>query len=782
MNVARIHGRRGATLAALVVAIALLSTGCAARWSYRQGRSAGQRGDWDEAVARLTKAVSKNPNNVRYRLELEHARAQAGRAHALHARDLAAAGDTDRAADEMEIATKFDPGNQAIADELRNLRASIRMREEEKRVAQEEQTARARSRGARYPVPELSPRSLKPITLNFKEASLQKVFETLGKLAGVNILLEPDFKDKQVGVQLANVTFQEALDQITLVNKLFYKVVDQNSLLVVTDTAAKRKSYDDIIVRTFYMSNVNDDKEFDKMVQSVTKLVTGIKSTADKTLGAITLVGSPDKLALAEKVLSAYDKSRGEVLIEVQVLDVNRVRARQYGIALSAYKASATFDPIGKGGVNDVRANLLSSLNLSDFLVNLPSTLIASFMQNDSTARLLASPRLRAAEGEKATLKIVSKVPIPQTSFLSYGAGTGGTGGTNQSYSPYTPTTSFTFQDVGVTLELTPRISSGDEVSIKLKAELSSLGTDHDMGGGVKIPEILTRSIDGSVRVRDGESTLIGGLLQNFEKGIVSGVFGLQSVPILNRLFSDQKGERSENEILISLTPHIIRAPRITEEDRRALHIGTEETIRVKGARPSLFGTPEEPMAEAKSEAKPPAPPVAGPIGSPALAPALPATGPAPVSVAPAPVPTSDGAPDGLFSPSQLAVGLNGIGSASLVIRRARALGVVELDLAYDASAVEVSGVTPGALLTLGGRTPTSAVTQPEPGHVHVRLGLPADARAAGSGAIATFSVRGLRAGGTTIRVDNLRLSGPGEGDAAVSAAVEPLSVTVGSR
>ncbi len=330
----------------------------------------------------------------------------------------------DQAVEELLIATRFDPSNKAAADDLKIAREKVEAREDDKRGRSELAQMKARAQAARLPAPVLSPRSPVPITLKFANQSLQKILDSLGKLSGVNIVYDPDYRDKPWSLDVANVTFQEALDQITMVNHLFYKVLDQNTLIIVPEAPLKRKTYDDLVVRTFYLENaeVNETLTTIKTVAGITKAV------GNATLGAITVVGTADQIALTAKLIDANDKAKGEVIVEVQILEVQRTTLKKYGLELSNYSAAATFSPTGaagelSGGFTNVRANLLSSLNVADFVLSVPSTVTANFLQTDSGVKILASPRLRAAEGKKTELKIGSEVPIPITQFTATSGG-----------------------------------------------------------------------------------------------------------------------------------------------------------------------------------------------------------------------------------------------------------------------------------------------------------------------------------------------------------------------
>jgi general secretion pathway protein D len=775
--------------------MAVLLTGCGARWAYRQGQTEARRGNWDLAVARLTRALQKDPTNLKYRLALENARVQASRYHVTVARKHLAAGEVDKAAEDLQIAANYDPGNEATANELSAVRDRIRVRVEEKRRLSDFSTMRSRAQ-AYSPMPVLSPRSTAPITLSFPNQSLEKVFETLGKLAGINILFDPDFRDKQVRVQISGVSFEEALEQLTLAHRLFYKVLDRNTLIIVPESQAKRRVYDDVLLRTFYIQD-GEVKEIETLIK--TTLGAQAKVVSSPTLGAINIVGTPDELAVAERIISANDKARGEVMVQVEILEINRDRAKDFGIQLSNYSASVTLAPTSDDDVDDagftnVRAHLLSSLNLSDFVVSIPSSVLTSFLQTDSSVKILASPRLRAAEGKKTSLKIGTEVPVPVTTFTAQSV-TPGTGS-------FAPATSFQYRNVGVNLELTPRVSAGGDISLELLAEFSLLGTPTPVAGQV-LPTFLTRTVNGVLRVRDGETVLVGGLLQERETEALTGLLGLQSVPVLNKVFTNTTRRKEQTEILISLTPHLVRAPLILEADMRSMLVGTKEILRVSGARPPLFGPEDE--AEGTVETGPvdgasPAPGVSPPPGAPLELPSEPETGrpagtvspplgtpgtpgasPAPVPqviptplpppgaqpLAPSPSPSPAAgptpAPQGLngrpagasLTPPQVRMRAGETSDLAVVVTNVTDLTQVEVVLGYDPKVVEVSDVRAGTLLTLDGGS-VQVDQRGEGGRV--RAMLRRTSGVSGSGMAAAVTFRAVAAGTSAVRVESLVL------------------------
>jgi general secretion pathway protein D len=766
----------------------VLAAGCAAGRAYRSGQKEAERGNWDLAVARLTLAVQKDPDNIGYRIALENARVQASRFHYQEARKALAAQQLEKAAEELDIAVKYDPSNKLASDELAVVRARIEARSEEQRRLSDFESMRARAQAMPVPVPVLSPRSTAPIVLKFQDQSLQNVFEALGKVAGVNVLFDTDYRDRRVNVNLTGVTFQEALDQLSFANRLFYKVLDPNTIIVVPESQAKRRIYDDVLLRTFYVQNA-EIKEIEAVVKPL--LGTSARVVSNPTLGAITVIGTVDQLALADRVITLNDKARGEVLVEVQILEVNRSRVKEYGIALSNYEVGVTYAPFGVpgegGALPPLRAHILSSINLADFVVNIPTGIFAKFLQTDSNVRILAAPKLRASEGKPAELKIGTEVPIPVTTFNATAGGGVGT---------FSPATSFQYRNVGVNLKLTPRVSAGGEITLEVAAEFSVLGENRNVGSTdspLIVPTFLTRNVQGILRVRDGETSLIGGLIVGRDAETVSGLLGLPSIPILGKIFSSTEHTKEDQEVLISLTPHLVRAPKITEADLTTLYVGTQEAVRVPSARPPLFG-PAEPAGTPPAVTPPggtpvtPAgpPPSTGAPGAPSTTPSpgVPSTTPgptaspgltppedteAPAAPAPAPPATSTGGtpepaqpatpPGGLrpvsaaLSPADGSIKTGETASVSLVLMNARDLTGLEAVLTYDPAILEAVDVAPGTLLTLDGAA-VGVDRGLEAGRVRTRLTRATGV--AGSGMVAAIAFRGLRPGPAVITVESL--------------------------
>jgi general secretion pathway protein D len=776
----RRHDR--ARLAAALMLAALLGGGCAAKWAHRQGNEAAAQGDWDLAVARYTKAVEKDPDNIGYKIALENARIQASRYHYDRAKMHIAAKELEKAAEELEIASNYDPSNRSAADDLLLVREQIRKHEEEQRQRDQYDEMKARAEAARVPLPVLSPRSPVPITLKFQDASLEKIFDSLGRIAGVNILFDEGFRDKKYSVNLSGVTFEEALERLTFVNRLFYKVLDQNTIIVVPESRQKRVAYDELALRTFYLQNA-ELNETVNLIKTLAKMTTVVGNEA---LRAITAVGTLDQLAMAERIIRLNDKARGEVIVEVKIMEVNKNNMRQWGIDLANYSVGATLAPtgqeneVGEGGFTSVRAQFLSSLSRADWVVSVPSTVFLRFLQTDSTVKLISAPRLRAAEGKKAELRVGTEVPVPVTTFAAATSG----------ISTFAPATSFQYRNVGVNLTVTPEVSASGDITLEVTAEFSLLGDDRAVSGGenpLTVPTFLTRNVTNVIRLRDGETGLIGGLLEQSQTRSLTGVLGVSSIPIIGDLFSDNSRRDEEREVVISLTPRIVRAPKVTEDDLMPLPVGTQAVPKVPGASPGLFGTEPEPEPEPEGVApEPPSPttptaptgeagpgeaattPTSAPASETAPPPGSSPLGSFPPAASPAETPgeAEAGSVNVLLSPPEVAVRAGQTGSVAVVVVGAQGVEEVELVLGWDPTLAEITEVKPGSLLTLDG-APVATARTLESGRARIRFTRTTEAM--GSGAVAALTVRGLRPGSGSLTLQSVAV-----GKAGATVSLEP--------
>jgi len=743
------------------VIVAGLGSACAGTFAYRGGQKVSEQGDWDLAVARFTKALEAAPKNIKYKIALENAKIQASRMHTERARKQIQIGNLEKAMEEYGIAAGYDPSNKAASDDMAVLRERLDRMAEERREAKE--LAARRPADVTLPVPLLSARSPVPIKLSMT-ATLEKVYQTLGTLAGVNVVFEPDMrdKDKTITSNLSGVTFQEALDQIGLLNRKAYRAIDRNTVLIFDDTNAQtRQRWDDQVMRTFYLEHI-EAKDVEAGLRAA--LGTQVKISKNDATNAWTIIATPDEMALADRFFRSNDKPKGEILVEVEILEINRTKAKEYGLQLSNYQAGVELQPTGvegevSGGLTNLRAHLLSSLNASDWIVQIPSALFSKFLHDESIVKILSAPKVRAFEGKKATFNVGTDVPIPQF-YPGYGTTNqaGQTGGFG-----FGGATSATYKTVGVNLEIDKaKVTATDEITMEFKAEFSLIGEDKVFGTGanqVNYPQFLTRKLENTIRMSDGVTAVIGGLLQGRDARSLKGALGLESIPILNRILGGQTRRDEEIEILISLTPHILRAPNILPEDVEPLYLGLRNNIRVPGVRP-LFAPEEEAKPDATEPSASPAPPSLNP-GAPGgtEASAEPMANPgSPVSRALDPV-VPAGAPlasRSAWDRTDVQMKVGDVQRVSVNLFNVRALQEVSLAVRADSSMIEFVEIGPGQLLSVDGvQVLSERHLEGDRASAQLRRATPLGG---GTGSVATIGFRATRPGEVTISVESLIL------------------------
>jgi type II secretory pathway component GspD/PulD (secretin) len=767
---------RGASLLGLALALGVLSGACGGSLAYRGGQKNSERGDWDLAVARFTKALNASPKNIKYKIALENAKIQASRAHAEKARKQLQSGNLEKAMEEYGIAAGYDPSNAAALDDMKLLRARIEKLAADKRQAKE-LTAR-RPADVTLPVPFLSPRSPVPIKLSMT-APLEKVYQTLGTLVGVNVVFDPDMqgKDRTITANLTGVTFQEALDQIGLINRKAYRVLDRNTILIVDDTNPQtRQRWDDQVMRTFYLENIEV-----KDVEAVLRTALGpqAKVTKNDATNALTVISTLDEMSLADRFIRSNDKPKGEILVEVEILEINRTKAKEYGLQLSNYQVGVELQPTGvagevANGLTNLRAHLLSSLNASDWVVQIPSALFSKFLHDESIVKILSSPKVRAFEGKKATFNVGTDVPIPQFYPGYSGVTTPGQPAAGFGLG----STSAQYRTVGVNLEIDKaKVTASDEITMEFKAEFSLIGEDKVFGTGanqVNYPQFLSRKLENTLRLSDGVTAVIGGLLQGRDARSLKGALGLESIPILNRILGGQTRRDEEIEILISLTPHILRAPNILAEDVEPLYLGLRNNLRIPGVRP-LFG-PEEARTDGEAASPPASPDV---LAAPALSPPPAATEtprpqptpPSPPSASapspqagPVPSPPSAASPAGTalaarsaWDRTEVQMKVGEVQRAAVNLFNARSVRDVSIAVRANSPILEFVEIGPGQLLSVDG---VQVLAERQ------LVGVRASAQfrrttplAGGTGAVAIIGFRAGRPGEATIFLDSLSLS-----------------------
>src|SRR5437016_1569436 len=455
--------------------------------------------------------------------------------------------------------------------------------------------------------------------INYKASSDAKVvFDTIGKLAGLTVVYDPDFPARRITVDLVNVTLEQALEIVQLESKAFVKPVTENIIFVIPDQPQKRKDYEEQVVRTFYISNTIQAQDLTEIVTGLRQLLDLRRITQLNSQNAIIVRDTPDKLMLAEKMIRDIDKAKPEVVVQVEVLEARTDRLRDLGI-LPGQTASIAINPnssttTSHSGTHPtttnsgITLNQLRHLNGSDLVFTLPSA-TANAILSDTSTRIIQNPEVRSVDGQTAKLRIGDRIPIATGSFQA-GVGVGSTGGAG--FVNPLVNTQFTYLDVGVNIDLTPRVHPNRDVSLKLKVEVSSHTGDQAIGG-ISQPIISQRVIEHDIRLKEGEVSILGGLVQRTDSKTLEGWPGLAKLPLLGYLFSHNKTDHQEDEVLIVLTPRIVRMPEWTKANLRPLYSGSESLVQVKREN------------EIHAPAPPPVTPQQQPQTNPAPAPSAPA-------------------------------------------------------------------------------------------------------------------------------------------------------------
>lgn len=548
-----------------MVLVCLFIGGCAAATATRRGSDAEHRQDYDLAVVEFTKALRLNPNSADAHYGLERAKLRASQDHHTRARRLAAAGKLNEALVEYELAAELNPTSGDIDEELRStrnmLRAKINVPAEGRTQLQ---ALIERARDLRPEGMDLPDNVKMPESLSFRDASSRDVFMTIARLGDVSLIFDPSFRESPVSVDLRSASLRDALDSVAGATRSFYQVTAPRTVMVIPDTPAKRREFEEEIVRTFYLSNA-DLKETMDMLRMVLDARRISPTTATN---AITIKDTPEHIAAAARVISAIDKARPEVVIDVELLEVDRTRMQEYGLQFAS--PSADGPPVGIDGsasiptssTGTISVQALRNLSRSDILLaNLPS-LYYRLLKSDTNTRTLASPQLRTSEGMPAQVRIGERVPVPQTTFVPIAA----SGPAQQ------PITSFAYENIGVNLDITPRMHHDNDVSLTLNVAVTSISGTGFNG----LPTFGNREIKTVIRLRDGETNMVAGLIRDDERRSLNGIPGLSDLPVIGRLFSHNQRTTEQTDIILTLTPHIIRVLDLTEADLRPFRVGRD--------------------------------------------------------------------------------------------------------------------------------------------------------------------------------------------------------------
>jgi general secretion pathway protein D len=589
-------------LATLIIILSIPMMGHADQASavFKRGVQAEAQNKYDEAFQAYSQAHSLKPKDPKYFTAFTRMRFYAAVEHVRQGQLLRDSGKLPEAVTEFQRAAEIDPTNFAAKGEAHRTEEMI------KKQAKGETAPKARSSldkmadEAGGPV-ELVPLSSTLINLRLTE-SASMVYKTIAKLAGINVLFDQDYKPQKMSVELNDVTLREALNTVALQTKTFWEPISSNTILVAADTTSKRKEMEDTVMKTFYLRNVSNAADLQEAATTLKGILDVTRIQLIPKQNAMILRGTTDQMVLAQKLLTDIDKPKPEVVIDIAVLQVSRSRIHTMGVnpptsanvvlvpggvgvVGGGSSGSGSGSSSGSGGNNFTFNNLLK-VNGNNFQVSFPGASL-SFLMSDSNTKLLQNPEIRALDNEKATLKIGDRVPVATGSFGA-GGGFGGSALVN---------TQFQYLDVGVNIDITPHVHSDGDVTLKMTLEVSSVSGTQNIGG-ISQPIIGQRRIEHETRLADGEVNLVGGILEDTETNSLAGYPWLTKIPILKYLFGQEDKQRQENEIVFAITPHIVRAPEVTDDNLRVVDLGRGNTVRVGHRDPRNNGVPDAQPAE----------------------------------------------------------------------------------------------------------------------------------------------------------------------------------------
>ena len=758
-----------------ILVCATLLAGCASSGAFRQAETAAFNQDWDAAVDFYRQALQEDPNNPEYRIELERAMQNAARLHLARARQLESQDELPAALAEYRLAMEYEPTNGHVIATVAALERRLRDLVEASRPPSPVEQLREQVR-LREQQPLLDPASDDPLAVQFSNASLRDILDFVGSATGINVTYDEQFQDRGYSVRLEGVTVEEALDQILTANGSFYKVLNQRSLIIIPDTPQKRAQYEEQVIRTFFVSHA-DVTELATLLTQVVRaptLAVQPQIVPNATSNTITIRATTAVADVISQVISANDKPRAEIVVDVQILEINRERARQFGLDLTQYSIGALFSPSSApsadSGGSTFNANLLSQgVSASDFYLAVPAAII-NFLETDSETRLIAKPQLRGQEGAELTLNLGDDIPVPSTSFTPIA--TGGVA--------VNPLTSFEYRAVGVNLIMTPRVTYDNEIILDLEVENSTLGADIVVAGQ-PLPTFGTRRVITRLRLRDGESNLLAGLLREEDRRSLRGFPGIMHLPIIKQLFSANDTSVSSTDIIMLLTPRIVRTHGLTEEDLSPIYIGTQQNMGVSGPPPLIAPTAEQPLgAGLQQDAAAFAPPET------ALAAASSSTSSLATSNPTGTLPgadNSDAAVSGTQvmivppAPAELAV-TGGAYTVPIAITGASQLSTLSLSLSFDPDLLRVRTVQEGSFMQQGSAPVTfEQDLDSATGRIDLAFSRTGDrSGAAGSGLVASIVFEPVAQGAATLSPSGMALTPSG---APIALNFAPTTVRV---
>src|SRR6185437_2780825 len=432
------------------------------------------------------------------------------------------------------------------------------------------------------------PISNEPLTLHMTEDA-KVIYQAVGKAAGINVLFDPDYHSKRIQVDLKNVSLTDALRILETVSNTFWRPVTSNTIFVAQNTRVKHTELDEQAVQTFYLSNAWQQNDMNDVQTALRSVIRGAQFYGVASQNAIVAKGTPDELLLAQKIVDDLDKARPEVVVDIGVLEVSKNWERNLGIAWPSSVAVGLQPPNANSNNNNNNNNNnngsgttpasnnnttgltlynLAHLNSTNFAVSVGSATL-NLLLNNSQTQILQSPSIRATDGQKAQMKIGSRIPIATGSYQ--------TGAATALVSSLV-NTQFTYIDVGTQITVTPTVHYNDDVTLNMEIQVTSQSGNVTISG-VTEPIISQRIVNQVIRLREGQASILGGIQDNHSQNNWTGIPGLSTIPILKYLFGSQDRIQNTDDIVFVVVPHVVRSEMLTQANLRPIDTGAGQSI-----------------------------------------------------------------------------------------------------------------------------------------------------------------------------------------------------------
>jgi general secretion pathway protein D len=571
---------------------------------FKRGQTAEMHEDYDAAFDNYQKAYKKDPKDLRYRAALYRVRITASAVHVTKGQKLMDAGNEEGALAEFLHAAEIDSGNEAAQQAI----AQVRKKHGE--VAPASETSIPQAEGKQEDLDSmgapatLRPVSNEPLTMHMQEDA-KVVYQAIGKAAGINVLFDPEYVSKRIQVDLNNVSLLDALRIVGTISNTFWRPITDNTIFVAANTRARHTELDEQAIETFYLSNAWQQNDLTDVLTAIRSILSNAKVYAVASQNAIVMRGTPDELLLAQKLINDLDKARPEVVVDISVLEVSKNWEKTLGIAwpsdvsVALQGTSTTTSSSSTTTTSTPTLYQLAHLKASNFAVTVGSAQL-NLLLSDANTKILDNPRIRCTDGQKATMKIGKKIPVATGSYS--------TGTTTSSVSGLV-NTQFQYQDVGVNIEMTPTVHFDRDVTLKIKLEDSSEGTPVTISG-ISEPVIIQKTSEQVIRLREGEASIMSGMVNKTDTTSWSGVPGLSSIPGLKYLFGSKDHSITEDEIVFVVVPHIVRSQSLEQVNLRTVDTGAGTSVELRHAsaegttsnsEPNPGSTPARPAAGARS-------------------------------------------------------------------------------------------------------------------------------------------------------------------------------------